>query len=478
MFSAEDSSSPSSPATSGVTLPKWPFLLGDFVLVCAALALWATQSPLSSLQTVVTLGALGLGAVLVIIPFIMDFTTRAQLRGLELEQARAEDYQRLAALDAEMRKQARTAVESQEHAARATAALENVARKLDARLAPLETIQKSLETTAASFSESVAIQSTIEHDDLERRNGQLEKLSLAVTAIAAAIKKLDALADQPPPGPDPGTVATLETIHERLEIMAHLLAQFQLPEPDLGSPPATPKKKSTDDDVSMLSKALSSAQTAEDSPAVSRIIESRPRKPRKPKSPDPLTEGATPPPASPSDTLETTDTSVDTSTTAAVEAPSETPAAEVESPPAEVLEPLPEEPSVSSDAPAEPTAVELESLSSSPPPAQAELLESGAETTRRRRSAKSASPAATLVARVLIGIGNKPYVRGDGPGLSHNKGVPMEFVEIGQWRWVAPASATDAITLRILKNDEVPADGGPIVLQPGQTLEVSPEFPG
>jgi hypothetical protein len=471
MFSDEDSSAPATPSTSGMSMPKWPFLLGDLVLVAAALALWATQAPLSPLQTLVALGALGLGAVLFIIPFVMDFTTRAQLRGLELEQARAEDYQRLSALDAEMRKQARTAAESQEHAARATAALENLARKLDARLAPLEAVQKSLESASAGFQEAIAIQATMEHDDLERRQGQLEKLSVAVTAIAAAIKKLDALADQPPPGPDPATVATLETIQERLEIMAHLLAQFRLPEPDIGLPSESMKKK-PDAGGSMLAKALSTAQTNEETPAVARIIESRPRKPRKTKSPAPETETSPPP---------------DTVNTATTDSPSETPADTLESPPTEVLEePLSEAASPEPEPAVEPAtelpSSQLETRNSKPetlePPAQAELLDTGAETTRRRRSAKTVAPAATLVARVLIGIGNKPYIRGDGPGLSHSKGVPMEFVEIGQWRWVAPSSTTDAISVRILKNDEVPAEGGPITLQPGQTLEVSPEFPG
>jgi len=482
MFSAEDSSAPATPSTAGISMPKWPFLLGDLVLVAAALALWATQAPLTSLQTLVALGALGLGAVLFVIPFVMDFTTRAQLRSLELEQARAEDYQRLSALDAEMRKQARTAAESQEHAARATAALDNLARKLDARLAPLEAVQKSLESASAGFQEAIAIQATMEHDDLERRQGQLEKLSVSVTAIAAAIKKLDALADQPPPGPDPGTVATLETIHERLEIMAHLLAQFRLPEPDIG-PPSESSKKKSDDGGSMLAKALSSAQTNEETPAVARIIESRPRKPRKTKSPAPETS---PPPH--------------TVNLATNDAPPETPADVIEEPPPAQPEtdnlkpentpnlqhsaisdqpsPSPSQSEIQIPDPDSAPAAQQSAISNQQSPDQAELLDTGAETTRRRRSAKAAAPASTLVARVLIGIGNKPYVRGDGPGLSHSKGVPMEFVEIGQWRWVAPSSATDAISVRILKNDEVPAEGGPITLQPGQTLEVSPEFPG
>ena len=41
----------------------------------------------------------------------------------------------------------------------------------------------------------------------------------------------------------------------------------------------------------------------------------------------------------------------------------------------------------------------------------------------------------TVIAKVMIGIGNKPYVRGEGPGLSWEEGVPMNFLEIGKWAW-------------------------------------------
>jgi hypothetical protein len=105
------------------------------------------------------------------------------------------------------------------------------------------------------------------------------------------------------------------------------------------------------------------------------------------------------------------------------------------------------------------------------------LLAREAETIRKKRSSRSPVSACALTARVLIGIGNKPFVRGTGPGLSNEKGVPMEFVEIGQWRWVAPTAVKEPITVRILKNDEVPAEGNPVVLHPGQSLEVSPVFP-
>lgn len=83
---------------------------------------------------------------------------------------------------------------------------------------------------------------------------------------------------------------------------------------------------------------------------------------------------------------------------------------------------------------------------------------------------------ATLDANILIGIGNKLYLRGEGGGLSWDQGQPLEFVEIGLYRWVSEPSA-ESIQAQLYLNDEISALGAGIVLRPGETLEVTPEFP-
>ena len=93
----------------------------------------------------------------------------------------------------------------------------------------------------------------------------------------------------------------------------------------------------------------------------------------------------------------------------------------------------------------------------------------------RKKARKSPKGATVLVAQVLIGIGNKPYIRGTGPGLSPDKGIPMEFLEIGKWQWTAP-EGEGPFSCQIYKNDEVPADGEPVELEPGQRRTVSPSF--
>ncbi len=106
-------------------------------------------------------------------------------------------------------------------------------------------------------------------------------------------------------------------------------------------------------------------------------------------------------------------------------------------------------------------------------PEQPELLEDLPAS--RLKAKKAGKEMSTLVAQLLIGIGNKPYVRGKGPGLSEEVGVPMEFLEIGKWQWVAPESS-EQIVCQVYKNDETPAEGEPIVIEPGQRKVVAPRF--
>lgn len=81
--------------------------------------------------------------------------------------------------------------------------------------------------------------------------------------------------------------------------------------------------------------------------------------------------------------------------------------------------------------------------------------------------------AATLVLDAMLGIENKPFLRGTAPGLSERTGTPMTFVEIGKWSHDFE-SLTEEITVRILRNDnESEPLGEPVTLAPGQTLELA-----
>lgn len=75
----------------------------------------------------------------------------------------------------------------------------------------------------------------------------------------------------------------------------------------------------------------------------------------------------------------------------------------------------------------------------------------------------------------LIGIGNKPFLRGDIPGLSKEQGVPMEFVEIGKWRWKGTLPAEQSGELEVWLNDAQPARENPIAVD-RPYIEIRPVF--
>ena len=89
----------------------------------------------------------------------------------------------------------------------------------------------------------------------------------------------------------------------------------------------------------------------------------------------------------------------------------------------------------------------------------------------RREPAGSTS----LVATAYIGIGNKLYLRGDGPGLSWERGVPMQFLAIGKWGWTTTEAAVP-VTCRVYRNDDTPMLEENIVIDPGSKSEITPKF--
>jgi hypothetical protein len=581
MLSDDDHQPQNVSTSSNRTVPKWPFLLGDVVLVIVALAISSSSGGLSTLQLFFCLGSVSLGAIIFVTPYVLEnFPAAAgSIFANDVDQAGSAPSG-----ESEWRRQARAAAEAVEHAARANAALEGSARRFDARFAPLAEVHQSLTAVVAELREATAIRasaSAAEAQSVQReferlRKEQAEKfktaeekiaeLNEAIAILAGHIKTLSARAtpaDNSGPASarspakvsraarteEPTAIPVIEPalaavgtavsdaipsafVAEDAIITAEISteAAVKVETASLGClsvAPATLESPSVpsveaSEETSMLAKALARAQTSGQTPAVAGIIMARARRPRKTKSPIPV---------------------IETTPVVDAEAPAPVAAAEVTLPPVAPAEqegwqslsegkfdavtkddvviaddvsesvstelpPDKNEPASGGDAgsafrrsarakivalrgddeeaarkdtPVVFTPNRPEEAASVLPadgPTQGELLAREAETIRRKRSSRSPVNACAITARVLIGIGNKPFVRGTGPGLSSDKGVPMEFVEIGQWRWVAPGLVKEPITLRILKNDEVPAEGDPIILHPGQSLDISPVFPG
>ncbi len=87
----------------------------------------------------------------------------------------------------------------------------------------------------------------------------------------------------------------------------------------------------------------------------------------------------------------------------------------------------------------------------------------------------SSTGTTSVVANVMIGIGNKPYLRGEGPGLNWDEGVPMNFIEIGKWAW-SPSRKNASLTVQLYRNDNDPDQSGKIEVKAGEKIEITPQF--
>jgi hypothetical protein len=95
--------------------------------------------------------------------------------------------------------------------------------------------------------------------------------------------------------------------------------------------------------------------------------------------------------------------------------------------------------------------------------------------------APAASPAkgklekTTIVARVDVGFGNSLYLRGEGNGLSWDKGIPLE--NVGPYEWTfSTTKAKGDLTFKFLINDEIWAESDNITVPKGGTSISSPVF--
>jgi len=58
--------------------------------------------------------------------------------------------------------------------------------------------------------------------------------------------------------------------------------------------------------------------------------------------------------------------------------------------------------------------------------------------------------------------------------LSQDKGVPMDYMEIGKWEWVSD-ELSEPMSCHVYLNDEKPAEDK-TKLMPGENVTVSPVF--
>jgi hypothetical protein len=87
----------------------------------------------------------------------------------------------------------------------------------------------------------------------------------------------------------------------------------------------------------------------------------------------------------------------------------------------------------------------------------------------------SIQTATVITARIDVGFGNSVFIRGDGPGLSWDKGMPLICASGDQWT-ISVQSASKPIVFKFLLNDEIWSVGGDYSATPGATVTLSPAF--
>jgi hypothetical protein len=83
--------------------------------------------------------------------------------------------------------------------------------------------------------------------------------------------------------------------------------------------------------------------------------------------------------------------------------------------------------------------------------------------------------ATTITAQIDIGFGNALYLRGEGPGLSWDRGLLMNCVSDNQWQAVIAESARP-IVFKFLVNDLSWSAGEDYSAVPGSTVVLTPTF--
>ncbi len=113
---------------------------------------------------------------------------------------------------------------------------------------------------------------------------------------------------------------------------------------------------------------------------------------------------------------------------------------------------------------------------------QTEKAASNGELEREPRSKPPATqtqrvrqPVTTVAAKIDVGFGNALFIRGEGPGLSWDKGTPLKCRDDSIWIWSAD-DGREEIEFKLLLNDQVWAVGDNVTVPAGKTIEIVPRF--
>jgi hypothetical protein len=92
------------------------------------------------------------------------------------------------------------------------------------------------------------------------------------------------------------------------------------------------------------------------------------------------------------------------------------------------------------------------------------------------KPAKKSGPQPTVIeANIDVGFGNTLYLRGEGPGLSWDRGQTLDCLKDDLWSYTIEAAARP-IVFKFLINDETWCTGDDYVVEPGNKITLVPTF--
>ena len=92
-----------------------------------------------------------------------------------------------------------------------------------------------------------------------------------------------------------------------------------------------------------------------------------------------------------------------------------------------------------------------------------------------KKAAAKKAQATSIIARIDAGFGNQLFVRGEGAGLSWEKGTALENTSPYEWAFTS-TEVKSSVTFKFLINDEIWADGENITVEAGDESISSPTF--
>lgn len=451
---------------------KWFFLLSDALLLAVAAFIASNaHRPLSLTVVLSIVGCVAVGALITAAAFVADYT-RKQDEAMDDRQRALESL-------------ARTVAASAEQISIATNGLNEIADLSQRNLRHAEKLPHQLQEKIAEFQAQLANVNDAEKEELEKelaslRESDSERLaSIAdkITKTAAELTKLEASAQKHLAAATEAlakaqaeAAATLAALDAKLAAFATAAKNAPVV---VNAPPAT----------------IETAPAAEpESPAATEAVAHPPKRPRKPRREEPASEeklAAEDPAPAPSEPA---------AAAAEPNPPTENQNPKPVEPPPIPAEKIPEIAPVAPDS-AQPFAATGPAAPAPEPPKKKRApkkaaAEPSAEValpldiveTPSTPSAEVAEPARAsdgatrLLVTAYIGIGNRLFIRGEGPGLSWDKGVPLQFVSIGKWRWETNG-ASEPVKFKLYKNDETECAAlGAQTLAPGFQQELTATF--